>query len=381
MEEEEEGHDFTVLLGATLEALSSGSDVQRIPIFAIPGKAIKIGRNSKSDLLITSAGVSWLHAELHLVTPAEGEEANTKPQLVVKDVSSNGTGLKIPGANLERLPKGEQTPVPDGSILALPIRVKAAEDQKFFTILRGGEDVATISGAPGVAAQSAVSGDEPGVQDSGDGSARPISAKRSLPAAPVSNGVVEDSRVGDMDAKRDSDDQATKRQKKSLPVPEQSRPAAALDASVPAVVPEDSMPPREPPREEYQSGPPPSGPPGVRPPPRGARAKARNGPRAAALTDIPLELRKQIETGEDIIREAKEAESRNQWGQAFDCYQRGLKPLMEVLPKLAKDSGGGIGLRNQINGYLTKAAELKEKLDKTQALGSRKVMRPRGPGN
>merc|ERR1719454_504039 len=128
---------------------------------------------------------------------------------------------------------------------------------------------------------------------------------------------------------------------------------------------------------------PPRGPPSAFLPPRGARPKAMGSAhgRAAALSDVPAILREKIQAGEAIIRDAREAEDRNQWGQAFDCYQRGLANFMEVLPKLGKDSPGGLSLRQQINGYLTRAGELKEKLEKSKAFGCRKAVRPRGPSS
>lgn len=170
---------------------------------------------------------------------------------------------------------------------------------------------------------------------------------------------------------RSRDELAAKRPRKSLPMPRAAErvPSPVNDPSLPNT---DGLPPARPP----------SGPPGARPAPRGARAKgAAAAPRAVASSDVPAILREKIQAGEGIIRDAREAEDRNQWGQAFDCYQRGLAHFMEVLPKLGKDSPGGINLRQQINGYLTRAGELKEKLERSKAFGCRKLARPRGPAS
>jgi len=390
----EEYLDFTVHIANNAEDLKN--DVfESIDVRCAEGQVLKIGRATKSELAISSAGVSWVHAELRLLPKSDGE-AEGQRQLGIRDISSNGTGLQLPGAELVRLTKGEDTPVPNGATLALPMRLKAAEDQRFFSVHLGADasEAAAPSGdaeaagkpAEEVAAHVVDRAAQSGVCDIDSDSPAAAPAKRRSPEheaepeavdEPVSGNNFESLPANMVDAgtagEEAADEPAPKKRRRSLPKPDHSTPSqhdqawasqAFADASA-------GLPPARPP----------SGPPGVRPPPRGARPKAAAAAaRAAASSNVPPELREKIQEGEAIIRLAREAEDRNQWGQAFDCYQRGLAQFMEVLPKLGKDSAGGINLRQQINGYLTRAGELKEKLERSKVFGCRKLVRPRGAG-
>eukprot|EP00435_Cladocopium_sp_Y103_P046523 s324_g13.t1 len=72
-------------------------------------------------------GTSWFHAELRLLAP---ELRGSSGALVkVRDTSTNGIGLKAPGTSTIRLSKGADHPVPDGSLIIIPFKVKA-EDGK-----------------------------------------------------------------------------------------------------------------------------------------------------------------------------------------------------------------------------------------------------------
>merc|ERR1712187_439287 len=52
------------------------------------------------------------------------------PSLTITDTSANGTGLQLPGEALVRLAKDKPTPISSGSQIALPMKVKKAEDGK-----------------------------------------------------------------------------------------------------------------------------------------------------------------------------------------------------------------------------------------------------------
>jgi hypothetical protein len=363
--------DFTLKLGRSVAAIESG-DAEVIQLQCEIDQVLKIGRGGKNDVSINCAGISWVHTEMRLL-PSDGE---TKSQLVVRDASSNGTGLQLPGKSLVRLPKGEDTPVPDGAIIALPMRLKNAEDQRFCTVHFGtgvGHEAVQLEEAKATNSTEKPLIDDPGARES------PETAKAVTNGASDGHGQESQGAKGPSEDAFDSsdDEQPLKRARKTLPKSLPKPQGEGGPTSLPSVSSES--------REVGPSGDsfgaqlykPPSGPPGVRPPPRGARPKAAAA-RASVCSDVPADLRDKILEGETIIRKAREIEDQCQWAQAFDCYQKGLAHFMEVLPKLAKDSAGGGVLRKQINGYLTKAAELKEKLERSK--GARKVPRPRSSG-
>lgn len=334
--------DLTVKIAKSVDDFGS-DQVEVLNLRCEEGQVIKIGRATKSQVPIASAAVSWLHAEMRLLPKAEGGRSL---RVGLRDVSSNGTGVQPRNAALERIPKGEDVPVPDGAMVALPMRLKKPEDQRFFT-------VHFAAGAP--AAE--------------DASAEAVDADKEADTKAESM-LYEMARVQNIDSDISEDADAPA-------APAKARKTAAAvetgDIEEPAT--------KRPRVEEASSAPPampPRGPPGVRPPPRGARCKgAAMPPRPGASSEIPAALREQMEECESLIRDARGFEERNQWGQAFDCYQRGLAGFFEVLPKLGKDSPNGISLRQQINSYLTRAGELKEKLERSKTFGCRVASRPR----
>ncbi|CAE8615533.1 unnamed protein product, partial [Polarella glacialis] len=88
-------------------------------------QVIRIGRNPKGDIISDLSGVSFHHAELKLMGG----------RLCIVDLSSNATGLKVPGGAIARVKRGEDTEVIDGSVVVLPLKVKA-EDGKTMEDLR-----------------------------------------------------------------------------------------------------------------------------------------------------------------------------------------------------------------------------------------------------
>eukprot|EP00929_Paragymnodinium_shiwhaense_P000941 TRINITY_DN101141_c0_g1_i1.p1 TRINITY_DN101141_c0_g1~~TRINITY_DN101141_c0_g1_i1.p1 ORF type:complete len:307 (-),score=98.36 TRINITY_DN101141_c0_g1_i1:113-943(-) len=106
----------TISFSVTSDAKSGGVTKQ----FELQeGNVIRIGRSPAADFNIEHRGVSQYHAEFKVST--EGD----KPKLVIKDVSSNGTGLKRQDAeSAPCLKKDVEEPVPDGSVLLVPHRLK-----------------------------------------------------------------------------------------------------------------------------------------------------------------------------------------------------------------------------------------------------------------
>lgn len=372
MADSQEFFAFSIKLAPSLAALESGN-VEIFELECEKNSALKIGRGGKCDVAINCLGISWIHAEIRIL-PIEG-----KHQLALRDVSSNGTGLHLPGASLERLPKGEDTPLMDGAIISLPMRLKKAEDQRFLSVHFEGHElqVRASEGVDGKAGDTEERSEEAAVRDDRAVVAQAIksAADEESPLAEQKATVVSETKSLRARDSASGDDEPARKQRKTLPSPE---PIQFKDDE-PAE--KDGKPVQAPPatseRNDSTLSAPPSGPPGTRAPPRGARPKASAAAaREKAFSDVPADLRDKIKTGEGIIRDAKDAEDRNQWGQAFDCYERGLAYFMEVLPKLAKDSLGGASLRKQINGYLKKASELKGKLERSEVFGCGKLARP-----
>lgn len=103
------------------------------------GQAINVGRFVHNHVVLEHRGISNKHCELKLVTDGSGA-----PALAIRDMSSNGTGLQPPGATgAVMLSKGHETPVPDGSLLVLPMKDKKGDDpawnqRRSFTVRFGG---------------------------------------------------------------------------------------------------------------------------------------------------------------------------------------------------------------------------------------------------
>merc|ERR1712187_784531 len=73
-------------------------------------------------------GISNSHCEVRL--NAGDAASGSAPSLTITDTSANGTGLQLPGEALVRLAKDKPTPISSGSQIALPMKVKKAEDGK-----------------------------------------------------------------------------------------------------------------------------------------------------------------------------------------------------------------------------------------------------------
>eukprot|EP00927_Polykrikos_kofoidii_P036952 TRINITY_DN31137_c0_g1_i1.p1 TRINITY_DN31137_c0_g1~~TRINITY_DN31137_c0_g1_i1.p1 ORF type:complete len:647 (+),score=141.81 TRINITY_DN31137_c0_g1_i1:228-2168(+) len=99
---------------------------QRFTLCSGLKSVIKIGRTADCDVQLVYRGVSGVHAELRLLQAGGGK-------LLVRDLSTNGTGMKRPGDTSSELPsclvKDSDFSVPDGSMLLVPMRLKADMDQ------------------------------------------------------------------------------------------------------------------------------------------------------------------------------------------------------------------------------------------------------------
>jgi len=89
---------------------------------------IRIGRNSGNDIVVDSRGVSQYHAELRLMTI----QGASSPQLVIRDLSTNGTALLQSGGDsgaVTQLEKSVDTPLSDGCQILVPHLLKVTQDQ------------------------------------------------------------------------------------------------------------------------------------------------------------------------------------------------------------------------------------------------------------
>ncbi|CAE7631328.1 unnamed protein product [Symbiodinium sp. CCMP2592] len=102
----------------------TSSEDPESPLHFQLGKAddpLKVGRNKKSGIVVNQPGVSWVHLEIKLSPGADG--------LCLRDVSTNGVGLRRRGAALQKVEKEVDTDLPSGTVVVLPFRVRPAPGQ------------------------------------------------------------------------------------------------------------------------------------------------------------------------------------------------------------------------------------------------------------
>jgi len=86
-------------------------------IWLRPGETVlKIGRAPECHVNVTLPGVSVFHAEIRACPEGKG--------VSVRDVSTNGTGLQVLGGKKTALTKGQDTALPDGAMLVVPMNTK-----------------------------------------------------------------------------------------------------------------------------------------------------------------------------------------------------------------------------------------------------------------
>merc|ERR1712187_645780 len=86
------------------------------------GGVVRIGRSPVADFHIDHRGISQYHAEIRQLQNGAGP-----PRLCVRDLSSNGTGVKRPGADGDSpvcIKKDVDEPLVDGMQLLIPMRLK-----------------------------------------------------------------------------------------------------------------------------------------------------------------------------------------------------------------------------------------------------------------
>lgn len=83
--------------------------------------SLRIGRGAKNEISVQLNGISTLHAEIRLVENS---------QLVIIDLSTNGTVLRPPGGKSQVLKRGVEVPLPHGSLLLCPANTKTKEGEK-----------------------------------------------------------------------------------------------------------------------------------------------------------------------------------------------------------------------------------------------------------
>eukprot|EP00933_Yihiella_yeosuensis_P050754 TRINITY_DN4854_c0_g1_i4.p1 TRINITY_DN4854_c0_g1~~TRINITY_DN4854_c0_g1_i4.p1 ORF type:complete len:274 (-),score=86.03 TRINITY_DN4854_c0_g1_i4:198-1019(-) len=117
-------------VGFTLTVENSSGSGRGPKHFSVePGskKAIRIGRAPGNDFVAELRGSSQYHCELRVLEPEDDDE---KPRLVVRDLSMNGTGLKIwPDKDAVQCKKGEDTRVFHETQILVPFLLKASQSQ------------------------------------------------------------------------------------------------------------------------------------------------------------------------------------------------------------------------------------------------------------
>ncbi|CAE8609628.1 unnamed protein product [Polarella glacialis] len=112
-----------------------------------PGEkdAITVGRAPKSDIVCLLSGVSWNHLELKLLPP----QPDGAPNLVLKDLSMNGTGLESPGDHkVRKIDKETETPLSENAVVWFPLKkpkAKAEIIQQSFIVRFGLEQQESVT--------------------------------------------------------------------------------------------------------------------------------------------------------------------------------------------------------------------------------------------
>mmetsp|Transcript_51319 Transcript_51319/g.115644 ORF Transcript_51319/g.115644 Transcript_51319/m.115644 type:complete len:903 (-) Transcript_51319:79-2787(-) len=127
-------------LVVTILCDDSSEPTKRFELSSDGQQAITVGRAKGSHVLLTMPGASNNHCEFRL----SGRDA-----LVVCDSSSNGTGLQVPGGETQKLAKGEEKSVPDGSVVVVPLRIKDG-GERICLMVHFGEPPAKAVGFPGL---------------------------------------------------------------------------------------------------------------------------------------------------------------------------------------------------------------------------------------
>jgi len=89
--------------------------------------------------------------------------------------------------------------------------------------------------------------------------------------------------------------------------------------------------------------------------------------RMPAVEATPAALLSRVEKGEKLIRKASREEQKGLLPEAYESYRKGLRYVLDVLPQLAERDPLAEDLRHRIGGYLQRAEQLKENVDRLGA--------------
>jgi len=293
-------------------------------------ESVSVGRNPKSDVLLDNInGISWLHTEFRIVSEKGAHK------LVLRDGSTNGTGVQAPGSDgMQRLAKGEDTDLPDGSMVKIPMKVKGGVDNcKMFTVKV--ERPASAAAAEQVAddgyQQTSASDDEDDVD--------PLAA--ALAEVPKSAPATDMPRESTADTVPDQEAAA------QPPVIEQERRRKDQDVAVP-----DAKRPR------LSDGD------GATRQHAGADAGPLSLPNfpLSSAESWPLPVVGRVHEGRKLVCEGHDADKAGRLLEAFDNYRRGCGFVLEVLPSLAQDDQQANRLRQWLDGCFDCAANLKDRI-------------------
>eukprot|EP00747_Dinoflagellata_sp_TGD_P118891 gnl/TRDRNA2_/TRDRNA2_172918_c0_seq1.p1 gnl/TRDRNA2_/TRDRNA2_172918_c0~~gnl/TRDRNA2_/TRDRNA2_172918_c0_seq1.p1 ORF type:complete len:336 (-),score=84.35 gnl/TRDRNA2_/TRDRNA2_172918_c0_seq1:26-1033(-) len=303
-------------------------------------EVVRGGRAPKHDVVFNLAGVSSNHFELRLLSSPPDEHGNQveKPQLGVRDMSMNGTGLRQPGCLMERLPKDVDTLVQDGALLMVPMRIDSRKEGalRMCWSIHFGDVNEELLKAPELPAQVAVAvPQDPAVASNGK-----LAGSVPVPdpaAPPLARAKAAGSRKkGEKDGEASEEPESSKRRR-----------TTADEQTPEGFPPVKTFPKSKPPRRQ---------------PP------ASDGPdsleASVGAESRPVHLQSKLERGETLIREGRVSEDNNELSEAYEGYQQGLKFVLEVLLQLADDDPLKSRLQQQVSIYLERASKLKDRLRK-----------------
>jgi len=88
------------------------------------GRPVQVGRSQRADVVLDMPGISWHHLDLRLDERVDGAG---RPRIVVRDSSSNGSGMKSTGCAVQRLRNGVEVLLPPDARILLPLRITAGK--------------------------------------------------------------------------------------------------------------------------------------------------------------------------------------------------------------------------------------------------------------
>jgi len=344
------------------------------------GETIKLGRNPKLDVPFDVLRISWVHCEI-IVRSSDGS-----PQLVIKDLSSNGTGLQPDGQNMRKMSKGEEVPLENGIRVVMPVKLQAKKDdteerRESFVVKHGHpaaqevESVAQVdeagaasAGAMAAAALLTADPDEDESSSSSSEELQPVLAigRSEAAAAAAAAAAAKAQADAQADAKRREREEAERaaaekalREKKAA---ETAKRTAEQAAEIQRAAFEKAM-------SEFRQK--------RKQPPKGEQAEAEDAEEPAkrakqdaagdavgrllaadAAAQLPASVLPKFERGEALVLKGNTAETLGKAEEAFENYKVGLAVILqEVLPHLGQKVPAE--LHKHVLKYLDRAESLK----------------------